>query len=204
MDEIIIDASVPTQFGDLLGGLMGAVIEAQTQAARATAEFITDVGTTNKSLGSDIDRELNTLSFNYSKLDENGQEASYTLKIPLLSLVEIPAISIKTAKFSFYYDVKATIDSTSKETTSPISKKVDFTESKDDAKLNLFNRPTKLYGRVNKQTNTTSNIEKNAGIRVDVEFEKSSMTVGLERVIDMLELASKEGKITKPQKEIPK
>lgn len=190
----IIDASVPRSFAEILGGLMGAVIDAQAQAARATIDFIEDVGTIEGSIDSDVIHELRNVSFNYTKNDENGNLAKYTLELPLLSLVEIPAINIKTAKFSFYYDVSVVEDTEVEEKAANVTP----ASSGGGVQLNQakkwmgVNRPVKIIGKVNKDTNTTAHIEKNAGIKVDVEFEKSSLSVGMDRVLDMLELAATE------------
>jgi hypothetical protein len=195
----VIDPSVPRSFGEILGGLMGAVIDAQSQAARATIDFIEDVGTIEGSVNSDVIHELRNISFNYMKNDENGVSAKYTLEIPLLSLVEIPAISIKTANFSFYYDVTTTEDTEVEEKVTDVSS----TSSGNGVQLKAaqkwlgIKRPIKVVGRVNKETNTTSHIEKNAGIKVDVEFEKSSLPVGLDRILDMLELSAIETPVKK-------
>ena len=190
----VIDASVPRSFGEILGGLMGAVIDAQAQAARATIDFIEDVGTIEGSIDADVIHELRNISFNYMKKDENGETAKYTLELPLLSLVEISAINIKTAKFSFYYDVTDIEDREIEEKATNVSptSSGDGVELKAARKWLEVKKPVNVVGRVNKETNTTSHIEKNAGIKVDVEFEKSSLPVGLDRVLDMLELSATE------------
>lgn len=182
----IIDASVPRSFGEILGGLMGAVIDAQAQAARATIDFIEDVGTLEGSIDEETIHELRNISFNFTKKDEHDDLAKFTLELPLLSLVEVPAINVKTAKFSFNYEVTSTketeTEEKAKESTSSTRKWVGV------------KKPIKVVGRVKKESNTTSKSETNAGITVDVEFEKSSISMGLERILDMLELAANEKK----------
>ena len=195
----IIDASVPRSFGEILGGLMGAVIDAQAQSARATIDFIEEVGTLEGSVDSDVVHELRNISFNYIKNDENGLPAKYTLELPLLSLVEIPAINVKTAKFSFFYDVTDTKD-TEIEEKATIAAPTDTEKGVDLKAMRKrlgVKKPIRIVGRVNKETNTTSHIEKNAGIKVDVEFEKSSLPVGLDRILDMLELSATETPVDK-------
>lgn len=193
MDKIIIDASDAIQFGDLIGGLMGAVIDAQSQAARATADFILDVGTKEKTWSGNVEQELNTLSFKYKKYNQEGELKDFTLSIPVLGLVEIPAISVKSAKFSFYYDVKIAHDEKSKETKNFDDIAGIGKESKISEKTKMFERSKNtIAGKVNKETNTISNIIKNAGLKVDIEIEKSPISVGIDRILDMLELAAKE------------
>ncbi len=188
----VIDKSVPRSFGEILGGLMGAVIDAQAQAARATIDFIQEVGTVKGSIEDNKVHELRNISFNYTKKDENDKLNEFKLELPLLSIVEIPAINIKTAKFSFYYDVVDTLNVETETNTNT------GTSNESNTKLGFFSRkkPTRVVGRVSKETNSTSNIEKNAGIKVDIEFQQASLTVGMERVLDMLELSATETKNT--------
>lgn len=191
MDKTVIDISVAVDFGNVLGGLMGAVIEAQTQAAAATVEFIENFGT-NQPGDIGAIHDLKNIAFNYKKLDEKGESKTFTLELPLLSLVDIPAINVKTAKFTFFYDVTSTEDTKTEE--KPIGNSSVNPGEKVNPKIEWLpvKRPIRLIGRVNKETNTSSHVEKNAGVRVDIEFEKSSPTVGLDRIIDMLELAATE------------
>jgi len=180
MNKIHIDLSETIQFGDLLGSLMGSLIEAQSQSARATADFILDVGTKEKDLSGVTENELNTISFKYKKYDEEGVLNDFSLQVPILSLVEIPAINVKNAKFSFYYDVRT-----------DQNQKVSETHTGKE-KPGWFKRPVSLSGKVNRETNTTSNITKNGGVKIDIEIERSAITPGMERILDMLELAAKE------------
>lgn len=195
----IIDSSVPVTFSNLLGGLMGSVIDAQAQAARSTIDFIEEIGTIEGSVDSDIIHELRNVSFNYTKYNEQGENAKYTLELPILSMVEIPAINIKTAKFSFYYDVTNTEDVETQEKVSNASSSNSSSSSKLKAmrKWSKVPKPIKVVGKVNKETNTKSHIERNAGIKVDVEFEKSSLPVGIDKIIDMLELSATETQVDK-------
>jgi len=183
----IVDSSVPRTFGEILGGLMGAVIDAQTQAARATVDFIEDVGTKDGSIDSDTAHELRNIKFNYTKKNEFDEEAVFTLEIPILSLVEIPAINIKTAKFSFNYDVTNTDQTSTEEESSSPSPDPNTSTKK---KWFQVRKPIKVIGRVKRESKTTSTANTNAGINVEVEFEKSSHSIGMERVIDMLELSA--------------
>lgn len=187
----VIDKSVPRSFSEILGGLMGAVIDAQAQAARATIDFIEEVGTVEGSIDGSVSHELRNISFNYTKKDENDQLNEFKLELPLLSIVEIPAINIKTAKFSFYYDVVDTVNTETEESSNNSN-----SSEGTNIKKGIFSRkkPVKVVGRVSKETNTSSNIEKNSGIKVDIEFQQASLTVGLERILDMLELSATETK----------
>ena len=192
MEKVLIDISDAIQFGDLLGSLMGSLVDAQTQAARATADYIMDIGTKEKDLSGEIENELNTVSFKYKKYDQSGVLNDFTLNVPLLSLVEIPAISVKTAKFSFYYEAKVNNEEKVTEILSGKESSAIGLVGKVLREGTMFKNPVKLTGKVNRETNTTSNITKNAGIKIDIEIEKTGITVGMEKILDMLELAAKE------------
>lgn len=195
----LIDISIPRSFGEILGGLMGAVIDAQAQAARATIDFIEDVGTLEGSIDSGVTHELRNISFNYTKKNEFDQISKFTLELPLLSLVEIPAINIKTAKFSFNYDVVDTKETETEEKSNGTNAPNNTSSATISPKWLSVKKPITMIGKVQREISkvqrdisTKSSTETNAGIKVDIEFEKSSITLGLERVLDMLELAAKE------------
>ncbi len=85
-------------FHQLIGAPLIALIQGQTQAAQATAEFIERIGMRQTEGGSSV---LRTLSFGYSKPDETGEMRNYKLQIPLLALVPIPALQIKDSQIDF-------------------------------------------------------------------------------------------------------
>mgnify|MGYP004003558717 FL=1 len=103
----IVD-SIPLSLGETIGSLMTSIIDAQAQAARATVEFIEDVGTVEGSSDLDSVHELRSVSFKYKKFDENFENKEFVVDIPLLSMVDIPLVSIKNAKFSFNYQITQT------------------------------------------------------------------------------------------------
>src|SRR5262249_42870009 len=89
---------------EILGAPLIALVQAQTQAARATVEFIEKIGFAHdpsKEPSSELDiGDLRMDEFGYTKTDENGSPAQFTARVPVLSLVPIPGIQVKSAKIS--------------------------------------------------------------------------------------------------------
>ncbi len=100
---------------ELIGAPLVALVEAEVQAARATVEFLTQVGfepvpgPTPKRPGAaappaaDPDGlgRLRMASFEYSKRDETGTVVPFRVEIPVLALVPIPGVRIKAARVAF-------------------------------------------------------------------------------------------------------
>ncbi len=181
----IIDLSIPLAFGDILGSLINSIIDGQAQAARATVEFIREVGTIEGDTELDGAHKLRNIQFNYRKLDENSEPKEFTLEVPLLAMVEIPLINVKSAKLSFQYDILTTKE-IKEDTTVSSSGSSGAAPAK---KWFLpFKKPAVIKGRVKKSPNTKTTEE--GGLTVEVELEKAALPVGLDRIIDMLELAA--------------
>jgi hypothetical protein len=107
-------------FYQIIGAPLLALVQGQAQAAQTTAEFIERVGfvppgepTDGNTLGS-----LRMVSFQYNKPGPDGTIQTFKVELPLLSLVPIPAMEVKSAEFDFA--IKIT-DVQSMETTSSLT-----------------------------------------------------------------------------------
>jgi hypothetical protein len=92
------------EFGELLGALLRSIVAAQEQSARATVEFIEAVGLINE----DGTSALRTVALRFRKRDENGNVAEFEVEVPLLTLVNPPALSVSEATLSFGYELLGT------------------------------------------------------------------------------------------------
>lgn len=179
---IVLDASTPLSLAEILGSALTAVIDAQAQSARASVEFIKEVGLVAGS--PDEQEKLRTVLFRYRKLDENQLEADFQVEIPLLGMVDIPMVSVKSASFSFNYDISETAPS--EKPAAPSTNKF----------LSALTAPARIKGRVSKGSQITSS--EKASLQVRVELEKSPMPIGIEKILDILEVAAAERKAPKP------
>lgn len=183
---ILLNASTPLSLAEILGATMSSVIDAQAQSARATVEFIKEVGVLEATSPSAEER-LRTLTFHYRKLDENQEEADFQVDIPLLGLVDIPMISVKKATFAFTYEVSTTKPSVKASSSQPALAVAEHNY------LTPIVSPAVISGRVGKASSPEKGTEK-ASLDIKIELEKSTLPVGLERILDILEVAASERK----------
>jgi hypothetical protein len=179
----VLDLSTPLSLSEILGSAMAAVIDAQAQSARASVEFIQDVGIIPPAAPGG-EEKLRMVQFRYRKLDENQKEADFMVEIPLLGLVDVPMVSVKTATFSFSYDVSDT---------APGQKTTPTVNVASTSFLSKLTIPATIKGRVGRTPSPSTGSEK-ASLQVKVELEKSAMPVGLEKILDILEVAAAERK----------
>lgn len=104
-------------FGDIIGGPLKACIEAQSNAAMATWNFIQNVGMVKSENDKDVPK-LAYVSFSYRR-----QGRSATINVPLLTIVPIPYIAIRDIDISFKAKISATSSSSY---TQQNSQKFDF------------------------------------------------------------------------------
>lgn len=94
----------------LLGAPLYALIQAETYAANATADFIERVGfePLSRDNGEPAQEDLGklrTISFQQERRTADGQAASYKVEVPLLSILPIPALQIKEAELEFFVKI---------------------------------------------------------------------------------------------------
>jgi hypothetical protein len=167
---VVISKAEALSLGDALGSILGAVIDAQAQSARATVDFINDVAFVPVAAGQP--ERLRTVKFQYTKLDENGRPADFTVELPLLSLVDIPLVSVKKATISFVYEITQASAAAS--------------EPAPARPLGSLLRPATLKGRV---VDSKPETRERANLQVSIELEKSELPPGLDRVLDILQVA---------------
>lgn len=188
-------------FAHLIGSPMKAAIEAQALAAQTTVEFIQKVGFkqpaaggpdalfTNPEQNADVG-EIRNITMEYSKLDENDTQQSFSLTVPLLSIVPIPYLRIEEMTIDF--KAKLT-DSIVRNTNTSFS--VDTTVG---GSYSAFWSPVKLDFRVNAAFKTSSATQASAtrdySMEIHVRATSDDMPGGLSRIIDILEAAITEVK----------
>lgn len=185
MDEIL-PANTPIQLADTIGGVLSAIVDAQRAAAETTVRYIQDIGLVTNEEGT---INLRTTSFRFKKLDENQVPGDFELEVPLLSLVPIPAISIKSATIKFAYEIVTTIKEDEKTEGGSIP----------SGSQGRFGRIPQLWGRVAPTSRTTSETSQlRSNLDIEIHIETPDPAAGLGRILDMLELAALEHKVPPP------
>ena len=187
---------------EIIGGPLLAIIQAEAKAAQTTLEYIESVGFTDVKKGNaqkaatDIGN-LRMASFNYRKLDENGELAEFEVSVPVLSLVPIPAVQVRDAKIEFSVkinDVKIEVADTSM---NPQKKKITAKSYAGWLKPKRTELRGALANRARKDDDDKSKIEGTYQLDIAVNIEKADFPVGLTKIFDIMDQAIHDTKAKK-------
>jgi hypothetical protein len=156
---------------DLIGAPLVATANAQGKLAAMTADFIKNVGV--KSDGS-----VSTVEFKYKTRNAEGTEVDNVVDVPLLSIVNIPALAVKRAEVAFTMEVKQ----------QTAEKSVKDASSTVEANYKAFWSPfsAKITGTVATKSENTRSTDKTAKYDIRVEARDDGMPEGLAKVLDIL------------------
>lgn len=192
-------------FEHLIGAPLKAAIEAQALAAQSTIEFIQKVGFKTSSNNvepndllfedpsKDADAgDLRNVTFGYKKKDENGDVKDFSLTVPLLSITPIPYIRIDEMTIDF--SAKLT-DSIQRKTSNSFN-----LNNTISGKYSAFWSPLKLSFRTSATYNTKSAAQSSSKreYRMDIHVRavQDEMTAGLSKMLDILEDAIQDEKVS--------
>ena len=174
------------QFGglpmdQLIGGPLKAACNAQTLLAKASSDFIKDVGLNDDGKGN---MNARTVDFSFTKptqaADGTTSMQKVDLQVPLLAIINTPSLSVKEAEVRFTMEVKS---STSSKTTS--DSKADLTAH---AKYNagFFSCDVTIHGSVANHSENSRKSDNSAKYDVKVIARDDGPPEGLMKVLDML------------------
>ncbi len=173
------------QFGglpmeQLIGGPLKAACNAQTLLAKASSDFIKDVGLNDLGGGKMAARTVD-FSFNKPVQDAAGNTTmqKVDLQVPLLAIINTPSLSVKEAEVRFTMEVKS---STSSKTTS--DSKADLT-AKAKYNAGLFSCEVTVHGSVANHSENSRSSDNSAKYDVKVIARDDGPPEGLSRVLDM-------------------
>jgi hypothetical protein len=179
--------------GELLGSVLSAVVEGQAAATASSLAFVNQFGLGGANGGDSgtggtegraeqEPRRFQTVPIRYRKLDENQQPADFVLDVPLLAMVNIPTLTVKQAKISFTYDVITTTTVPEPETRMPPILAPRIADV----------RPVSLVGSVRTPHVQRPDTRETAGVLVEVTIESVPLPSGLDRILELTELAASE------------
>ena len=178
--------NMSSQFGglpmdQLIGGPLKAACTAQTLLAKASSDFIKDVGL-NDAGGGNMSARTVDFSFNKPVQDADGttKMEKVDLQVPLLAIINTPSLSVKEAEVRFTMEVKS---STSSKTTSDT--KAELTAH---AKYNagLFSCDVTIHGSLANHSENSRKSDNSAKYDVKVVARDDGPPEGLMKVLDML------------------
>ena len=127
---------------------------------------------------------LRTTSFSFDRIatSDTGEikKEKVNMEVPILSIVNVPSLSID--------DVKITFDMEVKETTSQEEKKEKDGKIDADAHLKIgpFNMNVKVSGSISCHESNTRSTDNSAKYHVEVHAGNAQMPEGLSRMLDVL------------------
>ena len=161
----------------LIGAPIQALIEAEAQAAMATAQFIRNVGFTRGENASTSMNELGDLQmarFNHTRIDPDGNEESFQVEIPLITMLPIPALQIRDAELEYTVKVLDT------EVTSVGSR-----EAVEASSLGLKEAPATLRATLARDVRSDQRRSLDMLLKMKVNIEQSDMPAGLAKLLNM-------------------
>lgn len=183
--------SIANQFSGLdmaalIGGPLRAACEAQTMLARSTLNFIEEVGL--EAADSNGVRKVRTANFSFDRVaDETGDGKPATEKVemnvPLLAIVNVPALTIDTVDVTFDMEVKS---STSSQSSSDKNAELDATAG---LKIGPFSLDVKIKGSIACHESNTRSSDNSAKYHVQVHASQQKTPEGLMRMLDIISSA---------------
>ena len=165
----------------LIGGPLSAACDAQVTLAKATSDFITNVGFE--------EGKVRMVPFSFDKPEETSQpdgstkivKSSYTVNVPLISIVSIPTLQVTEVDVNFMMEVKSSFS----EKTSD-SKKASVSAEAGGG-FGGFSAKVKIQGSVASSKDTQRSSDNSAKYDVTVKARQSGTPEGLSRVLDILQ-----------------
>lgn len=158
---------------DLIGGPLMAAAKAQIALAQTTSEFINTVGFEQDEKGNNT--TMRKADFSYKQLID-GEEKDMVLSVPLLTMVKVPSLAIKTVNIQFDMEVKST--------------SLDKNQSKSDVSATVKGGygpvSASIQGSVSSSKESTRSTDNSAKYHIELHAADDGMPEGLSRVLDML------------------
>ena len=171
---------------DLISQPLIAAAQAQGQLSNITQQFIKDVGLEEDSSGGLSARSVD-FGFNSPVTNDSGDTTlvSNNLSVPLLSIVNVPNLSVKRATVDFTMEVKsASKDTSSSDTTGSISTTAKYKSWWSPVKCSMTASVT-----TNKKSESVRSTDNSAKYDVHVEARDDGAPEGLMKVLDILNAA---------------
>ena len=182
---------------DLIGGPLQAACDAQILLAQASTDFIKNVGMVPSAKGKETDpMAVRTVDFSFNRptQDDKGNviQEKVDLQVPLLAIVNTPALSVKEVDVNFTMEVHETVKDHSE---SEMSASMDA-EAKYS--FGLFSAKVHVHGSVASKSEHTRQTDNSAKYDVKVVARDDGMPEGLRKVLDMLNTAIAPSSVSSP------
>ena len=186
------------QFGglpmdQLIGGPLKAACDSQVQLAKATADFIQNVGLETDSNGV---MKARTVDFTYTKPVNDGSggytEITNQLDVPILAILNTPSLQVKEVEVDFTMEVKS---STSEKSSRDYEAAMDTHVKAGWGPVSV---DVKIHGSISAKSESTRSSDNSAKYNVKVIARDDGMPEGLKRCLDIVQSAIAEKQAAAP------
>ena len=161
----------------LIGGPLKAACDSQLILARGTADFIQSVGF------EDDKKTIRTAKFSFMQRipdkDGNITDRKMEMDVPMLAIVNIPALKLKTVDVTFDMEVKSSFE----------DKSSLAAEASMEASLGWGCFKASVKGSVSAHKEQTRKSDNSAKYHIQVLATDEGMPEGLSRVLDIMQTA---------------
>ncbi|MFH8407757.1 DUF2589 domain-containing protein [Streptomyces sp. NPDC018019] len=167
-------------YEQIIGGPLQSIIKAAALASQTTADFVTGVGM--KKVNNDLVAQMVTFDLKRKKKNEDTnsvEEETVTVNAPLLTLLPIPHLRLKTVKLDFETKIQSV-------TVVKEDKKFGVEASAGASFWGCTASFKASYESKSAREDTTN---RSATLGVHVEAEQAEMPAGLARILSILETA---------------
>lgn len=180
----------------LIGGPLSAACDAQTMLAKSTLNFIEEVGL--EAPDKEGKRKVRTASFSFTRAADSNEPGKINsekveMNIPLLAIVNVPALSIDKVNITFDMEVKSSM---SAESTSDKKGEMDAAAK---LKVGPFSMNVKIKGSISCHESNTRSSDNSAKYHVEVSASQQKTPEGLSRMLDILSSAVAPSSVTKEE-----
>lgn len=162
-------------FAAYISGPMQAAVEAQNTASFAQVDFIRTIGFVKED--NNNKHSVRMVEFTYNSTNSDGSETTKTLKVPLLTMVNVPSLRIDDMSIDF----NAKLNSLE---TKDVKQSL---EIEGEVGLNLKRFNFKISAAYKRDSTTTSRVERTYSMNVHVHVVNDELPAGLDRVLSILE-----------------
>jgi hypothetical protein len=203
------------RFRDIIAAPLTAIVDAGVIAAKATNDFIKSAGFHEpKDKTGDEFGELRNISFVYTRNDAHDVPTQFRIEVPLLSIMPIPCIEVKSAEIEFSVNLVG-VETNSREVDvlnpdsvqaiqnmhpadasriRAIVRNKKMSQAAKKAVLEKFvdRNPTLSTGKsltvnVAQTTKSNSDVSSNYDMKVKVHVQQADIPVGLSKIFTILE-----------------
>lgn len=175
----------------LIGAPLHALVDAESQAAMATRDFIRDVGfLKGEGPAGEEYGDLRMVRFKTERHGPDGRK-SMEVQVPLLSMLPIPALQVKDAELEFFVKIIDTVDHRSdfatsgKPTATPAEEPAGAGGQPPMPKLDA--ERLDFRASLSRRPPDSSRSSMEMQIRIKIRVEQADIPAGMARLFNLLE-----------------